>query len=116
MPIANGSFVIPSMASDGIQEIVVALASTRMPVTIRASRPAWNGADGCCGVGAASPVEGRRARFRRPARVGDDAPDMGTARVWLAAELRRRWRAVVAVGLLAGITAGLALAAVDGMR
>ncbi len=37
-------------------------------------------------------------------------------RMWARAELRRRWRSLLALGLLAGITAGLASAAVAGAR
>ena len=38
------------------------------------------------------------------------------ARVWAGSELRRRWRSTVLLGLLAGITAGIALAATAGAR
>ena len=38
------------------------------------------------------------------------------ARMWAGTELRRRWLALVALGLLAGISAGLATAAVAGAR
>jgi ABC-type lipoprotein release transport system permease subunit len=36
--------------------------------------------------------------------------------LWLRTELRRRWRSVVVLGILAGLTSGLAIAAVDGAR
>lgn len=36
--------------------------------------------------------------------------------LWALVELRRRWRALVVLGLLAGLTAGLAMAAVAGAR
>ena len=36
--------------------------------------------------------------------------------MWAVVELRRRWRALVVLGLLAGITAGVAMAAVVGAR
>ena len=36
--------------------------------------------------------------------------------MWAGTELRRRWLALVALGLLAGISAGLATAAVAGAR
>ncbi|HEX7276948.1 MAG TPA: hypothetical protein VF244_06195, partial [Acidimicrobiales bacterium] len=36
--------------------------------------------------------------------------------IWAAVELRRRWRALVVLGLLAGVTAGLATASVAGAR
>jgi len=38
------------------------------------------------------------------------------ARLWAAADRRNRWRAIVAAGLMAGLTAGLALAALAGAR
>src|SRR5947209_19060213 len=37
-------------------------------------------------------------------------------RMWARSELGRRWRALVALGIIAGIAAGLALAAVAGSR
>ena len=37
-------------------------------------------------------------------------------RLWARSELGRRWRALVALGVIAGIAAGLALAAVAGAR
>lgn len=37
-------------------------------------------------------------------------------RLWAQADLRQRWRSLVALGLLAGVTAGLALAAFAGAR
>jgi hypothetical protein len=38
------------------------------------------------------------------------------AQVWARADLRSRWKAVVALGLIAGVTAGLALASIAGAR
>ncbi|MGH9187120.1 MAG: hypothetical protein ACRD0U_15080 [Acidimicrobiales bacterium] len=38
------------------------------------------------------------------------------ARMWASRELRRRWAALVVLGLLAGVTTGLATAAVAGAR
>ena len=38
------------------------------------------------------------------------------ARRWAAVDLRRRWRSLVVLGLLAGVTAGLAMAALAGAR
>ena len=38
------------------------------------------------------------------------------ARLWAGADLRRRWRSLVALGVLVGITAGFALAALAGAR
>src|SRR5688500_16712669 len=38
------------------------------------------------------------------------------ARLWAAADIRTRWRPLVAVGLIAGLTAGLALASLAGAR
>ncbi len=38
------------------------------------------------------------------------------ARMWAANDLRRRWRSLVVLGLLAGLSAGLALAALAGAR
>ena len=40
----------------------------------------------------------------------------GAVRLWARSELGRRWRALVALGIIAGIAAGLALAAVAGAR
>src|SRR5437762_2845104 len=37
-------------------------------------------------------------------------------RLWARSELRRRWRALIALGVIAGIAGGLALAAVAGAR
>src|SRR5436309_15996652 len=37
-------------------------------------------------------------------------------RMWARSELGRRWKALVALGIIAGIAAGLALAAVAGAR
>ena len=37
-------------------------------------------------------------------------------RLWARSELGRRWRALVALGVIAGIATGLALAAVAGLR
>src|SRR5438874_6696803 len=37
-------------------------------------------------------------------------------RMWARSELGRRWRALVALGIIAGIAAGLALAALAGAR
>ena len=38
------------------------------------------------------------------------------ARLWAGADLRRRWPALVALGVLVGITAGFALSALAGAR
>ena len=38
------------------------------------------------------------------------------ARIWAAADLRRRWRSLVVLGLLAGLSASLAIAALSGAR
>src|SRR5438270_4768478 len=40
----------------------------------------------------------------------------GAVRLWARSELRRRWRALVALGVIAGLAGGLALAAVAGAR
>jgi ABC-type lipoprotein release transport system permease subunit len=40
----------------------------------------------------------------------------GAVRLWARSELGRRWRALVALGIIAGVAAGLALAAVAGAR
>ena len=37
-------------------------------------------------------------------------------RFWAASELRRRWRALTSLAVIAGLTAGLALAALAGAR
>src|SRR5438067_9503688 len=37
-------------------------------------------------------------------------------RMWARSELRQRWRALVALGVIAGLAAGLALAAMAGAR
>jgi hypothetical protein len=36
--------------------------------------------------------------------------------LWLRTELRRRWKAIIVLGVLAGLTGGLAMAAIDGAR
>jgi hypothetical protein len=41
---------------------------------------------------------------------------LAAARLWAATDIRSRWKALVAVGVIAGLTAGLALAAVAGAR
>ena len=41
---------------------------------------------------------------------------MAAARLWAATDIRSRWKALLAVGLIAGLTTGLALAAIAGAR
>lgn len=48
--------------------------------------------------------------------AGRSAGGPGATRLWARTELAARWRALVALGILAGLAAGLALAAVGGMR
>lgn len=43
-------------------------------------------------------------------------PGLAAAGVWARSELRRRWRALVALGVIAGLAGGLTLAAVAGAR
>jgi ABC-type lipoprotein release transport system permease subunit len=42
--------------------------------------------------------------------------DGAAVRLWWPSELRRRWPALVVLGVLAGLTGGLAMAAIDGAR
>src|ERR671916_3112143 len=44
------------------------------------------------------------------------ADRVGAAGLWAGADVRARWRSLVALALLAGITAGVALAALAGAR
>src|SRR6185436_9778883 len=71
----------------------------------------------------ATPVtsEGRRPARRRRGVVcwrgaGEGGPSMSAVWLWVRADLRRRWRSWVVLGLLAGISVGLASAAVAGAR
>jgi hypothetical protein len=41
---------------------------------------------------------------------------LAAARLWAATDIRSRWKALLAVGVIAGLTAGLALASVAGAR
>jgi hypothetical protein len=45
-----------------------------------------------------------------------DRSGRAAARLWAGAEVRRRWRSIVILGVLAGVTAGIALAATAGAR
>src|SRR5579872_4373927 len=45
-----------------------------------------------------------------------DRGGVRAASLWAAIDVRRRWRSLVLLGLLAGVTAGLALSAVAGAR
>ena len=49
-----------------------------------------------------------------PAYVGDVGADGAAVRLWSRSELRRRWPALILLGVLGGLAAGLAMAAVDG--
>ncbi len=49
-----------------------------------------------------------------PAYLGHVHADGAAVRLWSRSELRRRWPALILLGVLAGLAAGLAMAAVDG--
>jgi hypothetical protein len=53
--------------------------------------------------------------MRRPSVVTEVAGGPA-GRLWARSELQRRWRAMVVLGLLAGLTCGLAAAAISGAR
>ena len=40
----------------------------------------------------------------------------GASLLWAGADIRRRWRSLIVLGLLAGLTAGVAMAALAGAR
>src|SRR2546423_10773152 len=57
-------------------------------------------------------------RHRLRARIASMATSAagGAIRLWARSELGRRWKALVALGVIAGLAGGLALAAVAGAR
>ena len=65
--------------------------------------------------GAQSRAASASSAPRRPLmeKGGTSGP---AVRMWARSELGRRWKALVALGVIAGIAGGLALAAVDGAR